>query len=135
MGNSQHDAAFWPPAGVAGRPRVTSLRFLNAGPHSLDDPMLVALQQDVSLTRDDSGRPGWAPVSGRVGRLRTAPVMFVAGEGSRLMLDADARAGEVRVQLRDDVGHIVPGFSFSGPSLSPQPRAGGEVKPGGKGAR
>jgi hypothetical protein len=45
--------------------------------------------------------------------VRTTIVTFSAGKSSALLLDANAKGGEIRVQFRDNQGRVIPGFSFT----------------------
>ncbi len=49
---------------------------------------------------------------GRTGSLRTIPLRLPPGADSRLVLNADAKSGRIRVQARDSAGAILPGFAF-----------------------
>jgi hypothetical protein len=84
--------------------------FLSPGPHRLDSPEFVAVKRNVRLNAD---KRCWESEDGKVGVVRTALVVFRAGKGSQLVLDASAEQGKTRVQFRDGRGQVIPGFSFA----------------------
>ncbi|MCC7265008.1 MAG: hypothetical protein IT369_21025, partial [Candidatus Latescibacteria bacterium] len=54
------------------------------------------------------GFASWDNLPGRTGIVETQPLL-VSGED--LWLNADARAGQVRVEVRDEGGQVIPGFT------------------------
>ncbi|MBI2506341.1 MAG: hypothetical protein HYW07_24260 [Candidatus Latescibacteria bacterium] len=54
------------------------------------------------------GFASWDSLPGRIGMVETQPLQ-VAGED--LWLNAEARAGRLRVEVRDESGRVIPGFS------------------------
>jgi len=79
-------------------------------PRSMEGVKIVSpvfLSQDMYKLSD----PGIAAYI-EPGLVRTTIVMFSAGKGSQLLLNANAEGGEIRVQFRDDQGRVIPGFAF-----------------------
>lgn len=65
---------------------------------------LVKMPMDRFVARQASGQTP--------GRLLTVPLALRAGAGSRLVLNANATGGRIRVQVRDLHGRVTPGFAL-----------------------
>lgn len=50
---------------------------------------------------------------GSNGIIKSQIIRFQAGKGSKLLLDADADRGEIKVQFLDSSGNVIPGFSLA----------------------
>jgi len=93
--------------------KVVSPIFLSQEMCKLSAPGLVADSENVTLVADTSrDAQCWRANDGQTGTVRTTAVMFLAGKGSRIALDADATGGEIHVQFRDEQGRVIPAFSF-----------------------
>ncbi|MDO8587012.1 MAG: hypothetical protein Q7T82_08220 [Armatimonadota bacterium] len=96
---------------------------------SLSDAGVVVYTEGVTQASDSArGSQCWQANDSQVGIVRTACVTFVAGKGSRLVLDADAAGGEIRVQFRDERGRVIPAFAFA--DCAPVTTAGNRVEVG-----
>ncbi len=71
----------------------------------MSDPWSSAIGR-AFLRRD--GFASWDNLPGRTGTVETQPLRV---KGEDLWLNADARAGQLRVEVRDEGGQVIPGFA------------------------
>ncbi len=91
---------------------------LRTGPQLFTDQRLIAESSGLtrSVPQGNAGGNGaaacWRTAGGSPGRLLTAPLRVRAGTGSYLAVNAVAAGGTIRVQVRDALGHVIPGYGF-----------------------
>lgn len=93
---------------------------LRTGPQHFNDMRLIAESAGLTkVLRSGSGAAAeekiacWQTQGEASGRLLTAPLRVRAGTGSYLTVNGFAAGGAIRLQVRDALGAVIPGYSFN----------------------